>query len=142
MSAFPSAAPELQLARDCFATGNPTACVFHLMRAMEVGLTALATVFGIATTDTNWATVIDQVESKVRRMHEDPTWGDDKVARKQRQRYFASAVAHIGIVKDAWRNHVMHGRSLYSELEADLLRASVEASLVRLAEDLTEDVAG
>jgi hypothetical protein len=38
---FPEANKEIILAGNCYATGNYTACVFHLMRAVEIGAKAM-----------------------------------------------------------------------------------------------------
>jgi hypothetical protein len=45
--AFPSAILDTQNAGKCLALGQPTACMFHLMRVMEHGLTAYAAKLGI-----------------------------------------------------------------------------------------------
>jgi hypothetical protein len=42
---FPSATLELIDASKCYAVGRSTACVFHLMRGLEVGLACMARVF-------------------------------------------------------------------------------------------------
>ena len=47
LKAFPTAVPELIDSSKCLALGQSTACVFHLMRALEVGLRCMARVFGV-----------------------------------------------------------------------------------------------
>lgn len=61
---------ELESARNCYATDNYTACVFHLMRMAEHGLRALVTAVGVTTPKVpleyqQWQNLIEQVESKV-----------------------------------------------------------------------------
>ncbi len=63
--AFPTAARELTDASKCYATGRDTACVFHLMRALELGLTCMARVFGVSSDYTNWQNIIEQIEAKI-----------------------------------------------------------------------------
>ncbi len=39
---FPTASADIEEAGNCYAVGRNTACVFHLMRVMEIGIRALA----------------------------------------------------------------------------------------------------
>ena len=70
--AFPSIAYDAKEAGNCFALGRNTACVFHLMRVLEIGLGAFGAVFGVSLAHTNWAPAIEQIESKILDMHKDP----------------------------------------------------------------------
>ena len=51
---FPSATFDIKEAGNCYALSRNTACVFHLMRVLEIGLTVLGAVFGVSLAHTNW----------------------------------------------------------------------------------------
>src|SRR5208282_4962241 len=115
---FPSTTFDAANGGVCLATMMATAAVFHLMRVMEIGLTALGKIFNVSLEHTNWANAIDQIESKIRDMHKDPAW---KVLPdcKEQQEFYAQAASQFAIVKDAWRNQTMHARAKYTEDEAE-----------------------
>jgi hypothetical protein len=130
--AFPSASFDINNAGICLALRLGTASVFHLMRVLETGLAALARRFGIAFEFTNWAPVLDQIESKVRGMRQDPAFKTLPDCREQ-QEFYAQAASHFGVLKDAWRNHAMHIRGKYTEEEAEVILVNVKAFMNRLA---------
>ena len=134
---FPSSTFDANSAGICLATIQATAAVFHLMCVLEVGLTALGAVFGVSLAHTHWAQAIDQIESKVREMHKDPTWKTLPDCKEQ-QTFYAQAASHFGILKDAWRNHTMHARGKYTENEAEQIFGNVRAFMQKLAERLSE----
>jgi hypothetical protein len=103
--AFPRALRDILLAGNCFACGYNDACVFHLMRVLEKGLAALAAVFAEPFKHENWHNVIERLESKIRKI--DSSLGQDW---KEQQKFYAEAACEFMFFKDAWRNHVMHGR--------------------------------
>ena len=121
----------------CLATTTSTASVFHLMRVLEIGLTALGKQFGVSLAHTNWAPAIEQIEGKIRDMHKDPVW---KVLPdcKEQQEFFAQAASHFAILKDAWRNYTMHARGKYTEDEAERIFETVKGFMQKLAERLHE----
>ncbi|MGA8764593.1 MAG: hypothetical protein WB562_17120, partial [Candidatus Sulfotelmatobacter sp.] len=63
---FPSASFDAKEAGNCFAAGRYTACVFHLMRGLEVVLAAFAAIFAVPSDHTNWHNIIERLESKIR----------------------------------------------------------------------------
>jgi len=136
-SQFPSASPDIFSAATCLATGHSTAAVFHLMRVLEIGLTALGKVFGVSLAHTNWGPAIDQIESAVREMHKDQNW---KVLPdcKDLQTFYAQAASHFGILKDAWRNYTMHGRVKYEQDEAERIFDNVRGFMQKLSTKLAE----
>ena len=134
---FPSATWEMIEASRCYTFNRHTACVFHLMRATEVGLTALGGQFGVSLAHTNWAPAIDQIESNIRDMHKDPKW---KVLPdcKEQQEFYSQAASHFGILKDAWRNYTAHARGKYLEEEAFLIFENTRAFMQKIAARLNE----
>jgi hypothetical protein len=115
----------------CYALGRNTACVFHLMRVLELGLAALGNVFNVSLAHTNWAPAIDQIESRIGDMQKDPVWKmlpDCKV----QQEFYSQAASYFGILKDAWRNYTAHARGKYDENEAGDILMSVRAFMQKL----------
>lgn len=110
---------------------RPTAAVFHLMRTMEIALTALAAVFGVSMAHTNWAPAVDQIESRIRGMNTDPAWRA-KPDWKDLQEGYAQAISTFAVIKDAWRNYTMHVRGKYTDEEAEHLFNNVKFFLIRL----------
>ena len=116
----------------CLAIGLGTACVFHSMRVLEIGLSTFGAVFGVSLAHTNWEPAIREIESKVREMHNDPAWKAIP-DRKLKQETYAQAASHFGVLKDAWRNYTMHIRGKYTEDEAEMIFLNVRGFMQRLA---------
>jgi hypothetical protein len=72
--AFPDAAPEVREAHCCLAVARNTACVFHLMRAVEHAMRAIAMATGAPTSASvpleyqEWNTVIEGIASRTERV--------------------------------------------------------------------------
>jgi hypothetical protein len=113
-SKFPTSFKELDRAGTCYALGQPIASVFHSMRALEPALAALATPFGVSASHENWQNIIEQIESKVRNLGQQPK----SQQKSDDEKFFGAATSHLYFVKNAWRNHVAHMRDSYSDDEA------------------------
>jgi hypothetical protein len=128
---FPSAKFDIAESGNCFATGRFTACVFHLMRALEVSLAGFAGIFQVPADHTNWHNIIESLESKIRDMGKAtikaPAW-------KEKQEFYSQAANSFMFFKDAWRNYTAHARGKYTELEADTIYRNVNAFMQKLAE--------
>jgi len=110
--AFPDAARDIAAASRCLALDEWTACVFHLMRALEHGLHKTADSVGLppeAMALENWKNVIDQIEKKIRAIESEPKTPE----KSERIRFLSQAAAQFRYFKDAWRNHVSHSRITY-----------------------------
>lgn len=112
---FPTSARELERAGNSYAKGEPTACVFHAMRALEPALAALASPFGISTAHENWHNIIQQIEANIRKLGDQPKT-EQKI---DDETFFGKAASYLYFVKNAWRNHVAHARESYSDGEAN-----------------------
>jgi len=136
-AAFPYCVAEIQNAGTCYALEQNEACVFHLMRVLERGLSVLAIKFSVPFQHDNWHNIIEQLESKIRKM--DPTFGTDW---KEKQKFYSAAASQFMFLKDAWRNHVMHVRDVYDEGRAFSIFSHVKELMQSLAEGgLKESVA-
>ena len=94
-----------------------TACVFHLMRSVEVALREMAVRVGLppdAMALENWKNILDQIEKKLREMESLP-----KSSEKARTiQELSSCAVQFRYFKDAWRNHVAHAHKSYDERDA------------------------
>jgi hypothetical protein len=114
-SPFPTSFRELVRGGACYSLSQPTACVFHSMRALEPALSALAKPFPhISTAHENWQNIIEQIETAVRAIGQQPK-SQQKI---DEEKFFGGVVSHLYFVKNAWRNHVAHARDSYSDDEA------------------------
>lgn len=130
--AFPSAATDIMEAGKCLALDRASACVFHLMRAMEVGLRALAKRLRIRYAP-NWGQYLGRIDAQIRQHKtQKPRW----FARNEA--FFTEAAIHLGSVKNAWRNPTMHLEKTYTPEQADEIFASVRSFLRHLATKLRE----
>jgi hypothetical protein len=134
-TAFPSTLFDIAEASKCFALSRSTACVFHLMRVLEIGLSVFATRFNIPSNHTNWHNIIEGIERAVRDMPNDPQRPPDW---KDQQEFFSQAASYFMVVKDAWRNYTAHKRGKYTEEEAETMLINVRGFMQKLATRLHE----
>jgi hypothetical protein len=116
-SRFAKANEEVTQAGNCYATGNYTACVFHLMRAVEIG--ARKMVFALKVQSElngkpvglcEWGDLIRAIEKGVQNLSS----GTRKsVAKKTTFEFYNHALGQFRNFKDAWRNNVSHTRTTY-----------------------------
>jgi hypothetical protein len=98
------------------------------MNALEHGLRSLArtpevnTVFKAEIEVENWKNIIDLIEANLRketkRIEEHDPKNLDKLARLK---LHADSAMQFRYFKDAWRNHVAHGRESYGEHDAETI---------------------
>ena len=127
--AFPSSRRDMLHAGCCFACGFDDACVYHLMRVLEKGLGALAAVFSEPFKYENWHNVIERLESRIRKI--DSSLGPDW---KTQQQFYSEVACAFMFLKDAWRNHVMHGREDFDSVRAKNIYDHVCVFMRQLAE--------
>ncbi len=135
---FPKAGSERKLAGNAYTAGLDTACVYHCMRSLEIGLHALALDVGIdlpRPIDTeNWANIIDQIGAEIRKKRGSvgATSADPKI------NFWSNAASQFFIFKEAWRNQTMHVRPTYTESEARKILESVTNFMGHLSTELTD----
>lgn len=134
---FPSAAFDIREAGNCLALGRSTACVFHLMRVLEIGLTAVGKIFNVSLAHTNWEPAIKEIEAKIRGMRQDPNWKSVSDYKEQ-QEFYAQAISYLGVAKDAWRNYTAHVRGKFTEEEAALMVKNIKAFMQKISVRLSE----
>jgi hypothetical protein len=120
-TAFPSAALDIREAGNCLAAECPTAAVFHLMRAAEYALRALAvdrgikfpnkkTVLDLAT----WEDIIKELEKAEQAIQGYPK----TLAREAQYDFYHGAMLEFKRFKNKFRNQIMHTRDDYDRDEA------------------------
>ncbi|MGO8733304.1 MAG: hypothetical protein ACLQVM_10970 [Terriglobia bacterium] len=113
MGAFPNAKFDLVEAGNCYAAGRFTAAVYHLMRAAEHGLVAVATVVGVPEDKrTSWNKLIQGIESETKRMVSSATKPSDW---KEREKRYGDLCSWFTAIQKGWRNPVSHIPRSYSE---------------------------
>lgn len=132
--AFPSAVRDMQEAGRCFALDQFTACVLHLMRALEFPLGAMVKALKFTPSSPNWEQVINECEREIRKISpltNGPDW-------KQDEQFYSEAALHFRFVKNAWRNHAVHGRDTYDGRETREIMTHVRSFMDQLSHKLTE----
>ncbi len=124
--AFPSANYDIEEAGNCISVGSGTAAVFHLMRAVEWGLRALSVDLGVLDVPrksasipiefAEWDKILDQLYPAVQKKVDVLPPGR---AKQEVQEFYFTILHDIRGFKDAFRNHVMHTRKIYSQKAAD-----------------------
>ena len=126
---FPTAADDIEEAGKCLALGRSTACVFHLMRALEIGLQAFAQKLEITLDkERNWQLIINSVNGSIKRLPSTTHEEKEFLAR------CSAAALFLQQAKDAWRNDVMHPRATYSEEQAEEIDGVAKSLMGKLAE--------
>lgn len=132
-AAFPSSVPEIRDGSTCFALGQPTAAVFHFLRALEPPIKALGAEFGI-TKFTDWNSALNDIEDAVRDRSNPqtrPNWADEKDD-------YTEMVTHLFLVKNAWRNYTMHLKLRHTDEEAREVMAAAKSFMRRAAKRVKE----
>jgi hypothetical protein len=127
---FPNATRDIREAGNCYACDRNTACVMHLMRVLEVGLSVFSVQLNASSTRKFWENIINDIEVEIKKIN-GPHAGADW---KERQQFYSGAAKDFRYFKDAWRNHAMHYREHYEAAEAKSILDHVKAFMVQLAE--------
>ncbi len=128
--AFPSAAADIIDAGRSRAVGLWTACVMHLMRALEPVLAALAVSLNVEVGQ-NWNSALNQIDAALREFRRS-THGATN------EQWASEAALQLRAIKNAWRNHAMHGAGRYGEEDALRVYESVKFLMQTLATRLSE----
>jgi hypothetical protein len=95
---------DLREALKCCVYECRPACVFHLMRATEIGIPKLAKLCGIKDPKPSWGAVLDQAE----RLTQKTKLADLPPDTKPHIDFLREVVADMRSLQRAWRNKVMH----------------------------------
>jgi hypothetical protein len=119
---MPATAEDIEEAGKCLALSRHTACVFHLMRVMELGVHVLAKKLKVRSVNPavdSWDRIAGQVNVAINAL-------PARTARqKARKESLGAASAHLNSVRIAWRNPTMHPKKTYTYDQArDVFNAS------------------
>jgi hypothetical protein len=138
LASFPKATHDVEEASKCLALRRNTASVFHLMRVMGSGVTALGKSLNEPTLDAShnltWDNVLRRCSKELEKPFKDtsPVWQSDK-------QFYATATTKLFAVKDAWRNPNAHEiGEKYTDEEAEDIYRSVRSFMRHLATKLKE----
>jgi hypothetical protein len=137
---FPSAKNDANSALSCYALDQDTACIFHLMRIVELGLRALARERKVKIPKkkrlewTEWQTVITELSKKTDLVG---SWRPGP-AKDNALEFYRGTLGEFQAFKDVYRNHVMHTRGHYGPTESLRVLMHVRGFLERLSSKLDE----
>lgn len=130
-NAFPSANDDIAEAGACLALGRSTACVMHLMRAAEVGLSTLANTLGVGKKN-DWGSYLREIEKEL------VTRAKTSGARSPDEQFYSEAATSFDHLKRAWRNPTMHVDRSYSVDRAEEIFQAVGSFMRHLAAQISE----
>lgn len=119
---FGSLQYDMNQAGKCFAFGQHTACVFHLMRVLEIVLRKFAQKLRISPQvfeRKEWGVILNQINNKLKC---EPN--DSARIRKRKDRQKVTS-GFLNGVRMAWRNDTIHVRADYDEDGASKVIAAV-----------------
>jgi hypothetical protein len=120
---FPALAEDIENAGMCLALGQPTASVFHLMRAMEGAVGALCGRCSIPNPDREWGKLLSDLHRAIEAMPK----GKERNA-------WSAAHANLYHVKQAWRNDTMHPKQTYTPDQAEHVFRAMRTFMAHLAD--------
>ena len=111
-TAFPACIEDIAEAHQSFALGRYTASMFHLGRAMELAVKAVARRMRIRIKRDDWQSYLTAMNDKISKMpFKTPQ-------QKAKRAPFAQTAAYLLHFKEAWRNPTMHPKKTYTRDEA------------------------
>lgn len=126
---FNKATEDIEEAGKCLALQQPTACVFHLMRVMEIGVRGLGRKLKVQINVEieNWYQIMDHVDGAIRKL---PAQTEPQRKRKAK---LGAASANLNAVRIATRNEVMHPKQTYTQEQARDVYNATRAFMDHLA---------
>lgn len=133
---------EIGFAIRCYVTGNPTACVFHLMRAAEMGMRALAKERRVVLKKhrdyawADWQELLSGIDKQVTALNNKKRGP----ARDRALVFYQGILGEFEAFKDVYRNNVMHARETYDMPRALSVLNHVREFMERLSDKISEDM--
>jgi hypothetical protein len=133
---FKRAGTEILRARKAYAVGEFTPCVFHLMRACEVGIKALYKSLGLSAPalSDSWGNMLKPMDTQIA-LKPSERYGDWAT----HSEFFDHATNDVRAIKRAWRDATMHVDSDYNESQALKALDAVTSFFGHLSEHLNQD---
>jgi hypothetical protein len=128
-SKFKECRMDIQRAGNCLALQEGTACVFHLMRAMEVTVRKLSKRLRLpVTSKTTWRMLTGAMDGKISAMP------DNTVVQKRKKNKWEEARTNLHHVGSVWRNNTMHPATSYTPIQAREVFNAVRVFMNALAD--------
>ena len=123
LNSFPEASTDMSEAVACLVWGRHTACVFHLMRVMEISLYEAGKKLGVTIVGKDgeyreWGAITRQMDGAI-----------EKLPSKDEKRKWSEVRALLDHVRRCWRNATMHPRRTYTHEEALAIFDAVKSYL-------------
>jgi hypothetical protein len=138
---FPAIERDLREALNCCVYECRPACVFHLMRATEIGIPKIAKLCCNKDSKPSWGAALDQAE----RLTQKTKFDDLPRDTKPHIDFLREVVADMRSLQRAWRNKVMHVEDKLMPVGSDFdpqdvhdILAATHSFLRRLAEGLPD----
>jgi hypothetical protein len=135
--AFPSAHAEMAEGGRCFRVGRHTGCVFHMVRAAEYGLSALAHAIdarrAIESAGADWMDVIAQLEVRIAAVE---GWRAEP-ERLTALRFFREALCDVRFLHAA-AHKLAHNRSFFDAPQAATICQTTREFITRLSARVSE----
>lgn len=124
---------EFHAAGRCYAYGENTACVFHLMRIVDYGMRMVGVSLGISYDARNWSGIASAIEAKMRQKYQEKT-----EAWKKSEPFYAEILTDIQAIGRGHRNPVLHElEKKYDEREALYMLTVVETLMRNITRELS-----
>jgi len=125
---FDWAREDMSEAGKCLALQRPTACVFHLMRALEHAVQRLGKKLKVEidVSTESWHQICLHINKQTEGLPK------NTVAQRNKKIAYAAAASHLTSVRIAWRNEVMHPKQTYTREEAFEIFTATKAFMASL----------
>jgi hypothetical protein len=125
---FKDAQADIKEAGNCLALSQGTACLFHLMRAMEVAVRRLSKRLNVTITPhTTWRQMTGLMDDQIRKKPE------NTAVLKRKKNDWEAARANLHHVGSVWRNNTMHPATTYTPSQARDVFQAVRVFMTALA---------
>ena len=132
MTKYPDSVDEMQRAGRCFAYGENTACVFHLMRVTEFFLKKVADSLQVSFHANNWCEIGRHITKAMEKKHQEKT-----DAWKSNEPFYAAILTDIQAISRGHRNPALHElEKKYDEREASYMLTVIEQFSTHVATNL------
>jgi hypothetical protein len=136
--ASPKINAEIKAAGNCLAADLNTAAVFHLMRAVEYGLRALALAVQAPIEKEeleykDWRSILELINDKIQVIVKLENSNKSPKEKAEIREFYNGIMQEFNGFKDRFRNHVMHTRGIYSAGEAAAIHDRVRVFMETLA---------
>jgi hypothetical protein len=144
---FYSAIRDISEAAHCLVAECPTAAVFHLMRACEFGLRALAKDRNVEFKDKpldqkQWGEILPHLDSTVKALRQaNLTEWTNPDFKEAQIRFYAELITELRSFNEAWRRHLSHAdtEAFYDREYAISVMNHVKAFFQKLSTKISED---